>query len=171
MVFFIDGGSRGNPGPAGYGVAIQSPTGERLDSISKFIGICTNNVAEYSALLAGLEYAVQHHYAHVKFNSDSELLVKQIQGEYRVKSPDLRLLFDRAKNLIQRIPRFEIQHVRREQNTQADALANEAMDQGAPVSPRVIRCDAVFESGILKPLSRLELPEKQIVECTIRIKG
>ena len=170
--FFIDGGSRGNPGPAGYGVAVKNVRGELIDSISEFIGTQTNNVAEYSGLLAALHYAVAHHLSEVRIVSDSELLVRQMTGQYKVKSPDLRPLFEQAQDMAGKIPSFGIEHVRREFNGEADALANEAMDRAAPSSaaPAVMRFDAVIEDGRLRPLTQLSLPEKKVVECTLRFK-
>jgi ribonuclease HI len=171
-IFFIDGGSRGNPGPAGYGVAIKNAAGKTLDSLSEYLGVRTNNVAEYSGLLAALEYALNHHLPFVRIFSDSELLVRQMAGRYRVKSPDLLPLFDRARAMAAQIPRLEIEHVRRESNAEADALANEAMDRGEAAGPsrRTLRFDAIVENGLLKPLGRVQLPEKKKVECSIRFK-
>lgn len=132
----------------------------------------TNNVAEYSGLLAALEYATCHHLSFVRVFSDSELLVRQMTGRYRVKSPDLLPLFNRAQGLAAQIPRFEIEHIRRELNAAADALANEAMDRGEGVEPqlRTLRFDAIIENGLLKPLGAVPLPEKKKVECSIRFK-
>jgi ribonuclease HI len=171
-IFFIDGGSRGNPGPAGYGVAVQNTAGDTIDSLSEYLGVLTNNVAEYSGLLAALEYAVRHHLSFVRIFSDSELLVRQMTGRYRVKSPDLLPLFTRAQAMAAHIPRFEIEHIRRESNAAADALANEAMDRGEAVGPRrrTLRFDAIIENGVLRPLAAVQLPENKKVECSIRFK-
>lgn len=127
---FIDGGARGNPGPAGYGVIIKDAAGKKLDEVSQFLGHRTNNFAEYSGLLAALEYALQHGHAALKIVSDSELLVKQIRGIYKVRSPELRVLYDQARIMIRKLQWFQIEHVRREMNREADQLANAAMDQG-----------------------------------------
>ena len=127
---YCDGGSRGNPGPAGYGVFIQGPGGETLAELSEFLGRATNNVAEYRGLLAALDYAIQSGHARMKVVADSELLVKQIQGRYKVNSPDLRPLFDEAKRRIARLDAFRIEHVLRGKNQRADRLANLAMDKG-----------------------------------------
>jgi probable phosphoglycerate mutase len=127
---FCDGGSRGNPGPAGFGVYIQNENGEKVAELSEYLGIRTNNFAEYSGLLAALEYALRYDHPRLKVVSDSELMVKQIKGEYKVKSPDLRLLYEEAKRRIGGLDFFQIQHVLREKNRHADRLANEAMDQG-----------------------------------------
>lgn len=132
-----DGGARGNPGPAGFGAVLNGPAGEPLAELSEFLGIRTNNYAEYSGLLAVLEYALQHGHRRLRVVSDSELMVKQIQGKYRVNSPDLKPLWQEAKNRIARLERFEISHALRHKNKEADRLANQAMDRGMkrPHSP------------------------------------
>ncbi len=127
---YCDGGSRGNPGPAGYGVFLQGPDGEALAELSEFLGRATNNVAEYQGLLAALDYALKSGHARLKVVADSELLVKQIQGRYKVNSPDLRPLYEEAKRRIARLDAFRIEHVLRGKNKQADKLANLAMDKG-----------------------------------------
>lgn len=127
---YCDGGARGNPGPAGYGVFIQDEKGGKVAELNEFLGIRTNNFAEYSGLLASLGFAVENSYPHLKVVSDSELMVKQIKGQYKVKSPDLKPLYDEAKRRIAKLERFEIQHVLRNKNRDADRLANEAMDRG-----------------------------------------
>jgi ribonuclease HI len=125
----IDGGSRGNPGPAGYGVHIEQSDGTILE-LKEFLGSCTNNVAEYSGLLAALRWAADHGVSDLRIRSDSELLVKQMRGEYRVKNPGLLPLYDEARALMRTIGRVTFEHVRREFNKDADRLANEAMDTG-----------------------------------------
>src|SRR5947209_19489126 len=130
LVAFIDGGARGNPGPAGFGAHIQDPFGKTVAELSEFLGHKTNNYAEYSGLIAALNYAVENGHRSLKVVSDSELLVKQIRGEYKVKSPDLKVLYDEARTLIRKLDRFEIGHVLRNKNRDADRLANEAMDRG-----------------------------------------
>ena len=127
---FCDGGSRGNPGPAGFGVHIQGADGETLGELSEFLGKKTNNFAEYSGLLAALNFALTEGYSRLKVVSDSELMVKQIKGQYRVNSPDLRPLYEEAKRRIARLQSFQIQHVLRDKNKNADRLANLAMDRG-----------------------------------------
>lgn len=127
---YTDGGARGNPGPAGYGVQIVSENGAVLAQLSQFLGLRTNNFAEYSALLGALEYASANGVEKLRVVSDSELMVKQIQGRYKVSSPDLRPLFDEAKKRIRGLKHFEIQHVLRGKNKEADRLANLAMDRG-----------------------------------------
>jgi ribonuclease HI len=125
-----DGGARGNPGPAGYGAVITGSNGELIAELSEFLGLRTNNYAEYSGLLAVLEYALAHNHRRLRVVSDSELMVKQIQGKYRVNSPDLKPLWQEAKNRIARLDAFEISHALRHKNKDADRLANEAMDRG-----------------------------------------
>jgi ribonuclease HI len=125
----IDGGSRGNPGPAGYGVRVEQPDGTIVE-LKEFLGTCTNNVAEYSGLLAALRWAAEHGVSQLRIRSDSELLIKQMRGEYRVKNPGLQPLYEEARALARTIGRVTFEHVRRESNTEADRLANEAMDQG-----------------------------------------
>ena len=130
IVAYIDGGSRGNPGPAGYGVAINDAAGHRIAELSDYLGVQTNNFAEYSALLAVLEYAVKHGHKALKVVSDSELLVKQMRGEYKVRNETLQQMAHEARGLIRRLESFQIRHVLREQNREADGLANRAMDSG-----------------------------------------
>jgi ribonuclease HI len=130
MIAHIDGGSRGNPGPAGYGAYITDGEGRKLAELSDFLGVQTNNFAEYSGLLAALEYAVEHGYGTVKVVSDSELLVKQMKGQYKVRSEALAAIYNEAKALVRKLDRFEIRHVLRHLNKDADRLANQAMDRG-----------------------------------------
>jgi ribonuclease HI len=125
-----DGGARGNPGPAGYGAEITGPDGAVIAELSEYLGHRTNNYAEYAGLLASLQYALDHHHPRLRVISDSELMVKQIQGKYKVNSPDLKPLWQEAKNRIARLEAFEISHALRHKNKDADRLANEAMDRG-----------------------------------------
>src|SRR5690242_19084165 len=127
---FCDGGARGNPGPAGFGVYIEGARGEKLAELSEYLGFRTNNFAEYSGLLAALEFALRYDHPRLRVSSDSELMVKQIKGQYKVKSPDLRPLYEEAKRRIAGLEFFQIQHVLRNKNREADRLANEAMDRG-----------------------------------------
>jgi probable phosphoglycerate mutase len=132
-----DGGSRGNPGPSGYGAVIEDAQGRVLAELSEFLGIQTNNFAEYSGLLAVLRWTIEHNGQRLRVVSDSELMVKQMQGKYSVKSPVLRPLYEEARKLSRRIESFEMRHTLRGGNKVADRLANEAMDRGmgkAPVS-------------------------------------
>jgi ribonuclease HI len=130
LIAHVDGGARGNPGPAGFGVVLEDERGQKVDALSGFLGHQTNNVAEYSGLLAALDYAKKHDYKALKVVADSELLVKQIRGEYKVKSPNLQDLYSRARVLIRGLEWFRIEHTLRGGNKEADALANEAMDRG-----------------------------------------
>jgi len=139
----IDGASRGNPGPAAYAVVLRDAEGKIVLELAKKIGRETNNVAEYYALLAALDYAVNQGIDALRIRSDSELLVRQMQGRYKVKSPELKPLHERASKLAREIGYFMIEHVRRELNRDADALANIALDSGnvsnatlAPAAPR-----------------------------------
>src|SRR5579864_4943589 len=125
-----DGGARGNPGPAGYGALIQNDKGMVLAELSEFLGIRTNNYAEYSGLLGCLQYALDHGHTRLRVVSDSELMVKQIQGKYKVNSPDLKPLWQEARNRISKLEAFEISHALRHKNKDADRLANDAMDRG-----------------------------------------
>ena len=130
IVAYIDGGARGNPGPAGYGVRIEDEHGTVIDEFNGFLGTSTNNVAEYNGLLAALRYAQEHGHRIVHIKSDSELLVKQMRGEYRVKNPGLQPLYNQARVMALGLDRIVYEHVRREQNKDADRLANLAMDEG-----------------------------------------
>jgi probable phosphoglycerate mutase len=125
-----DGGARGNPGPAGYGALIQDANGMVIAELSEFLGIRTNNFAEYSGLLGCLQFALDNHHYRLRVVSDSELMVKQILGKYQVKSPDLKPLYEEAKRRIAKLEKFEISHALRHKNKDADRLANEAMDRG-----------------------------------------
>jgi ribonuclease HI len=151
----IDGGSRGNPGPASYGVVIRDPRGEIVARLKKYIGRTTNNVAEYYGLIAALDYAQSNSIKALRIESDSELLVKQMRGQYKVKSTDLKPLYERAKKMSGTIPAFRIDHVYREQNREADLLANEAMDEvsGKPsaiAAAKVATTIAKAETGTAK---------------------
>jgi ribonuclease HI len=130
IVAYIDGGARGNPGPAGYGVRIEDEQGLLINEFNGFIGNSTNNVAEYNGLLAALRYAQQHGHRRLRIRSDSELLVKQMRGEYRVKNAGLQPLHQQARAIAESLERVVYEHVRREQNKEADRLANLAMDEG-----------------------------------------
>jgi probable phosphoglycerate mutase len=160
----IDGGARGNPGPAGYGVLITDASGQKLAELSRYLGVATNNHAEYAGLIAALEYAREHGHKALRVLSDSELLVRQMQGRYKVRSPELRALYDQVQALVRKLDRFEIEHVRREKNREADRLANLAMDQGSgrPAAPRelsgVVREGKVeLEGGTLPDGTRVRV--------------
>jgi probable phosphoglycerate mutase len=126
----VDGGSRGNPGPAGYGVHIQHDNGNVVE-LKASLGTATNNVAEFRGLIAALTWAVDQQIDRLLVRADSLLMVKQMLGEYRVKNPGLKPLWEEAQRLAQRIGQVRFEHVRRELNTDADRLANEAMDEAA----------------------------------------
>lgn len=128
LIAYVDGGSRGNPGVAGYGAHILDEEGNELATLSHTIGIQTNNQAEYSGLIAALDYAYINHFDKVKVFADSELMVRQINGRYKVKNQNLKRLFEQARLLIDCFKVFSIQHIPREDNREADRLANLAMD-------------------------------------------
>ncbi len=189
IVAHIDGGSRGNPGPAAYGVVIETAQGQPVEAFAKFIGETTNNFAEYQGLLAALEYALGHGYPRLRVLTDSELMARQISGRYKVRSPDLKPLHDKAQAMIGRLESFSIRHVYREHNRQADRLANKAMDdaergivphepaphplapeasQTPPAKPLCI--SATFQNGVLHPHTLLPLLDSEKVELEIRRK-
>jgi ribonuclease HI len=190
----IDGASRGNPGPASYAVILRDPSGKVVLELGKKLGRDTNNVAEYYALLAALDYAVSQGLKALRVRSDSELLVRQMQGRYKVKSADLKPLYERAAKMSRQLEYFVIEHVPREMNRDADALANLALDtsdtsglqkeapgrsghespaksgsasaRSASSSPQTIR--ARFHDGVFVPSEPLELAEGSEVTLTIR---
>lgn len=131
----VDGGARGNPGPAGYGLVIHDPQGKKVAELSQYLGHHTNNYAEYNGLLAALRYSIAQKIHSLKIVSDSELMVRQMKGIYKVRNADLRKLYDEAQHLTAQIEHVEIRHALREHNQDADRLANEAMDRGRN-SPR-----------------------------------
>jgi probable phosphoglycerate mutase len=131
FVLYCDGASRGNPGPAAIGAVLLDPDGEPVAEISGTIGVATNNVAEYRALIAGLEAAADRSVDRLEVRLDSELLVRQVTGRYRVKAANLKPLSLQAARLIRRLGDVRVVHVPREQNTVADALANAALDADA----------------------------------------
>ena len=163
LVAYIDGGSRGNPGPAGFGVLIQDAHGRTVETFSEFLGETTNNVAEYRALLAALEYATERQTKRLTVYCDSELVVRQMQGHYRVQSPGLKPLHQRAQDLARRLPEFTMKSIPREQNSFADRLDNEAMDRGLSraqptgetSAPGAESFTAVVREGKLQPLPPL----------------
>ena len=138
LVAHSDGGARGNPGPAGYGVVVKDESGRKVAALSEYLGHQTNNFAEYQGLIAALEYAIEHGPKALKVISDSELLVRQIKGIYKVKNAVLQDLHGRAKQLIAQLDWFSIGHALREHNQEADRLANEAMDKGMGRSGAVV---------------------------------
>jgi len=176
----IDGGSRGNPGPAAYGVVVRDGKGEIVARLKKYIGQYTNNVAEYFGLIAALDYAQTLGIRALRVESDSELLVKQMRAQYKVKSADLRPLFERATKMAQAFESFRIEHVYRGQNKEADALVNQALDEtsrtpGAPsagaekpAKEPTMRFFARYEDGVLRPEEPLRLPDGADVEIMLR---
>ena len=185
----IDGAARGNPGPASYGVVMRRPDGKPLESLGKYIGRHTNNVAEYYALIAALDYAVANGIKRLRVYSDSQLIVNQMKGLYKVKHADLRPLHERAKKQAAGLEAFAIQYVPREENRDADAAANAALDNTGSVkaaftsqpakattpvrtepratlsAPRKIR--ARFRDGVLVPNEPLGYAENEELEIAI----
>ena len=127
----IDGASRGNPGEAGFGVYVSRPDGTEVAGLYGYLGRATNNVAEYQALLHALRYALAQGVRRVRVYSDSELVVRQMDGTYRVKHPDMIPLHREARALFRKFEEAQLAHVRREQNREADRLANRALDERA----------------------------------------
>ncbi len=175
LVAHSDGGARGNPGPAGFGVVIKDETGKKVAALSEYLGHQTNNFAEYQGLIAALEYAIQNGPKALKLISDSELLVRQIKGIYKVKNPTLQDLHARAKELIAQLEWFSIGHALREHNQEADRLANDAMDKGMgrsvkPSAP-VVQVQTEFE-GVVRD-GRIELTNGTLPDGTrvqVRVK-
>jgi probable phosphoglycerate mutase len=195
VIAHIDGASRGNPGPAAYAVVMEFADGSRLAGFSEYIGRTTNNVAEYQALLGALEFALRNRYLRIRVKTDSELLALQIEGVYKVKSPGLKPLRERAQQLIASLESFSIEHVPREQNREADRLANQALDKaeaekrhqaGAPQcliplpdqreesaagdegkAGGPLRASATFHKGRLEPHGPLSLFEGEVVDLEI----
>jgi len=192
----IDGAARGNPGPASYGLVLKRPDGTPLESLGKYIGRTTNNVAEYYALIAALDYAVANGIKRLRVQSDSQLIVNQMKGLYKVKHPDLRPLHERARKMAAGLESFTIQYVPREQNRAADEAANAALDNTSGVKPaygsekiaaqkpgqrgdvRASRSEpprasaprkvkAQFRNGVLVPAEPLGLKEGAVVEISI----
>ncbi|MGH7973117.1 MAG: ribonuclease HI family protein [Limisphaerales bacterium] len=179
IIAHIDGGSRGNPGPAAYAVVVSGEDETHLASLSKYLGHTTNNVAEYQGLLAALEYALEHNRRRLKIITDSELMARQINGQYKVKNPNLKVLYDRARALIAQFDSFRIEHVRREHNREADRLANEAMDaasknkkpQRTPSSdPNPLHTTATYRQGVLELDGSLPLDDGERVNLKIERK-
>jgi len=180
VIMHIDGASRGNPGPAAYAVVVKTADGAPLAVFSKPLGQATNNVAEYEGLLAALGYAHRHHHLRVRMVSDSELLVRQIQGSYKVKSADLKLLHQQARQMIERLESFAIEHVRREHNREADRLVNKALDaaeagktpaESLPAAVVILHAAATHHRGVLELHHSLPLAEGEEVELEIRRKN
>lgn len=190
VVAHVDGGSRGNPGPAAYGVVMETTAGERVAAFAKFLGETTNNFAEYQGLLATLDYALKHNHLRLSVVTDSELMARQISGRYKVRSFDLKPLYEKARAMIARLESFSIRHVPREHNRAADRLVNQALDAAAaglalpPVpapraalarpastaSGKLLRTSATFQSGALRPHEPLPLFDGEQVELEIHRK-
>ncbi len=134
IVIHIDGASRGNPGPAAYGVVAESEDGKPVAAFSKYLGETTNNQAEYQALLAALDFACSNGYRRLRILSDSELLVRQMRGEYKVKSDGLKPLWERARRAAMAFDNWSIRHVPREENRESDRLANQALDAAGQIT-------------------------------------
>lgn len=128
-ILWTDGAARGNPGPAGIGAIMKTPSGEVLFGAGRYVGLTTNNVAEYKALLMGLEQALQRGIRRLEVRADSELLIKQLRGEYRLRAEGLRPLYEQAKALLAKFESVELLHVRRAENAEADKLANQGIDR------------------------------------------
>jgi len=185
----VDGASRGNPGPASYAVILRGPDGAIRFEIGKYLGRATNNVAEYYALITALDYAAAQGIERLLVRSDSELLVRQMQGRYKVNSADLRPLHERARKLTRGLAHFTIEHVPREQNREADQLANRALDETSPAARKTPadspaaglgrskrsaatpeggqRVRARYSGGVLQLLDQMELAEGEIVEIRL----
>jgi probable phosphoglycerate mutase len=161
---YTDGGARGNPGPAGYGVHIIDEDGQTLAELVGPLGHATNNVAEYSGLIAALQWAIQHGHARLRVRMDSELVIKQMRGEYKVKNAGLQPLHAEARQLAARLDRVTFEHVRREQNKVADALSNDAMDLSEGKPPREPRAD-----GPATAASPAPPPDEPLAARTIAI--
>lgn len=199
IVAHVDGGSRGNPGPAAYGVAIETAQGQPITAFAQFIGKTTNNFAEYHGLLAALDYALSHGYPRLRVLTDSELMARQISGQYKVRSSDLKPLHEKAQAMISCLESFSIRHVYREQNREADRLANQAMDDAErgmlprepasdPLPPpkppsrllsphaspaaatKQLCISATFHDGVLYPQTELPLLDGEEVDMQIRRK-
>jgi probable phosphoglycerate mutase len=166
-----DGGSRGNPGPAGYGAVIEDPQGRIAARLSEFLGIQTNNYAEYKGLLAVLAWAGQNSARQLRVVSDSELMVKQMKGQYKVASPLLRPLWEEARRLARSLDTFEITHTLRGGNKEADRLANEAMDKGmgrTPGTPAASTSANSMQSNKLSPQVPHRDRTEQVIEGYVK---
>ena len=177
LIAHSDGGARGNPGPAGYGVVLQDEAGRKVAALSQYLGHQTNNFAEYQGLIAALENAIGHGHKALKVVSDSELLVRQIKGIYKVKNETLKELHGRARQLIAQLDWFFIDHALREHNREADDLANQAMDTGtgrvmrapspASVSATQQEFEGIMQGGAIKLLNG-ELPDGTRVQVKVK---
>jgi probable phosphoglycerate mutase len=164
-----DGGSRGNPGPAAYGAVIEDPNNRIVAKLSGFLGRQTNNYAEYKGLLAVLAWAGSHGVRQLRVVSDSELMVKQMKGQYKVASPGLRPLWEEARRLAHDLNRFEIQHTLRGGNKEADRLANEAMDKGMGRTAGDAREHASGSAGSGRPAQGKKITSSTAAPGTSRV--
>ena len=128
MYIYTDGGSRGNPGPSGIGVVILDSNKKKIKEVFSYIGEATNNIAEYSAMIAGLEAAAELEATELIIYTDSELIAKQLNGEYKVKDANMKMLFDKSFGLLKQFDSFEIKHIERSKNKEADKLVNKAIN-------------------------------------------
>lgn len=132
-VLFCDGGARGNPGPAGSGAVLKTIEGKPIAQATVYLGVTTNNVAEYRGILLGLKLALDHHIEHIDIRLDSELVVKQLRGEYKVRHPGLQPLWYEARQLLTRFPQWQLSHIPRELNKDADKLVNDVIDKNLSI--------------------------------------
>jgi ribonuclease HI len=172
VIAHCDGGSRGNPGPAGYGALIEDHNGRVLARLSEYLGKRTNNFAEYSALLGALDWCLKNGHPRLRVVADSELMVKQMKGQYKVNSPDLRPLWEEARRRAGKLERFEIQHTLRGGNKEADQLANDAMDRGMGRTPAVT-AQPSSSAALLKEIGGRETippvrPGRQVLEGFVK---
>jgi probable phosphoglycerate mutase len=173
LIAHCDGGSRGNPGPAGYGAIIEDHQGRVLARLSEYLGKRTNNYAEYSALLGVLAWCLENKRTRLRVVADSELMVKQMQGKYKVNSPDLRPLWEEARRRAIQLERFEIVHTLRGGNKEADQLANDAMDRGMgrtqsrPPEPAPTPSTA-SSTPIQRPVTPTRTPQRQVLEGFVK---
>lgn len=165
-----DGGSRGNPGPAGYGAVVEDPGGRVVARLSHYLGFQTNNYAEYSGLLAVLGWAIENGAKRLRVVSDSELMVKQMKGVYKVKHPGLLPLWQEARRLVARLDGFEMRHTLRGGNQEADRLANEAMDKGTGKGrePKAAGSEPTLVHNAGQGKANQPKPPRQIIEGYVK---
>ena len=168
IIAHCDGGSRGNPGPAGYGAVIEDQNGRILARLSEYLGKRTNNYAEYSALLGVLAWCIENKQPRVRVVADSELMVKQMQGKYKVNSPDLRPLWEEARRRANQLEKFEIQHTLRGGNKEADQLANDAMDRGMGRAPAIPVNSSSKPASTPRPAPQTPPQQRQVLEGFVK---
>lgn len=130
LLLYVDGGARGNPGPAGIGIVMQDENRKTVKEFNKYIGVTTNNIAEYNAVIYGLQEALMQKADEIELNLDSELVAQQLRGEYRVKNANIKPLFEQALHLLSGFKKFAIKHIDRSENKEADKLVNKAINLG-----------------------------------------